>query len=287
MATYKAKCGIFFKNDCCGSSFFLGESWGEDYGKETVWCPKGDKENCPHHKEFIEKFSLIGDCEGVLIPENEYVYENSVEKIRDDYSRQSYERIVERFGTNCMAISPDGTGGYTVKRNELNCKNCWNSICVVTNKERDMTKVRVMGDVETVWTETIGFLTEEHKRLDRKKVIKDLVPLEFAERLLKDPENSFFQMFVTNNCGRTGQMLGLEPPSRVIRFYYEKSMAKRDFLADLKAVEEGFVVSHEIDRDKDAKARKKMERAERQAKKEKRIRKRTKERSIKQLSFFD
>lgn len=287
MATYKAKCGIHFKNDCCGSSFYLGERWGEDYGKETVWCPKTDKSICPFHKAFTEKFSLIGDCEGVLIPEKEYDYENSVEKIKDDYSRQSYEKIVDRFGSNCMAISPDGVGGYTVKRDEMNCKNCWNSICVVTNKERDMTKVRVMGDVETIWTETIGFLKEEHKRLDRKKVIKDLVPLEFAERLLKDPKNVLFQMFITNNCERAGQKLGIEAPSRVIRFYWEKSTAKRDFLADLKAVEEGYVVSHEIDSEKDRKARKKAERAEKKQKKEKRLRKRIKGHQMQQLSLFD
>lgn len=278
---------MFFKHDCCGSSFYLGENWGEEYGKETVWCPRADKDNCPHRKTFIEKFSLIGDCEGVLIPEEEYVYQNSVEKIIDDYSQQSYEKIVDRFGANCMAISPNGVGGYIVKRDELHCRDCWNSICVVTNKERDMTKVRLMGDVETVWTEKIGFLTEEHKRLDRKKVIKDLIPLEFAERLLKDPENLIFKMFITNNCERTGQILGLEPPSRVLRFYYEKSMAKRDFLADLKAVEEGYVVSHEIDCDKAAKARKKAERAAKKQKKDKRLRKRITGNQTQQMSLFD
>jgi hypothetical protein len=268
MATYKTKCGLFFRTNTGGSSHYLGESWGEDYGKETTWCPKHKQDDCTYCQEFQARFGVnIGECEGVLVLDEEYDYENSKEKITSDYDRQSYEKIIERFGCACMAISADGKGGYKIQRDEVGCRGCWNSLCVVTNQNRDITKVRLMGDVETVWIETKGFLVDEHKTLVRKRVLKELVPLEFAERLLKTPNNLIFHGFKTNNCNRMAQELGLAPPSRVVRFYYEKSTAKRDLLEDLKAVAEGYTVIHDIDREKQLKEKKREQSSKRKQKK--------------------
>ena len=288
MATYKTKCGLYFKTNTGGSSYYLGGCWGEEYEKETTWCPKYQQDECVYCKEFQARFgTLIGECEGVLVSDDEYDYENSKEKITNEYSRQSYEKVVQKFGCFCPAIHEDGKGGYKVQRDEMSCRSCWNRICVVTNQERDLTKVRLMGDVEVVWTETRGFLVDEHKNLIRKRVLKELVPLEFAERLLKDPNNLIFHGFKTNNCNRLSQELGLEPPSRVVRFYYEKSTAKRDFIEDLKAVSEGYTVIHEIDSIKSEKALKKQKKEERELKKKIKIKKKMKEKRSKQISLWD
>ena len=56
MATYKTKCGLYFQTNTGGCSYYLGESWGEDYGKETTWCPKHKQVECAYHKEFKERF---------------------------------------------------------------------------------------------------------------------------------------------------------------------------------------------------------------------------------------
>ena len=288
MATYKTKCGLYFKTNTGGSSYYLGESWGEEYGKETTWCPKYKQDECVHCKEFQARFgTLIGECEGVLVSEDEYDYENSKEKIIDEYSKQSYEKVVQKFGCYCQAISANGKGGYKVQRDEMGCRGCWNNICVVTKQERDLTKVRLMGDIETVWTETKGFLVDEHKNLIRKRVLKELVPLEFAERLLKEPDNLIFNEFKTNNCNRLSQELGLEPPSRVVRFYYEKSTAKRNLLEDLKAVAEGYTVIHEIDSEKCDKELKRQKKEKRELKKKIKFKKKMKEMKIQQMSLWD
>lgn len=285
MATYKTKCGLYFQTNTGGCSYYLGESWGEDYGKETTWCPKHKQVECAYHKEFKERFGvLIGDCDGVLVSDDEYDYEHSKEKIINEYNKQSFEKIVEKFGCFCRAISVDGKGGYKVRRDETSCRGCWESVCVVTNQKRDLTKVRLMGDVETVWVETRGFLVDEHKNLIRKRVLKELVPLEFAERLLKNPNNLIFHGFKTNNCNRLSQELGLEPPSKVVRFYYEKSTAKRNLIDDLKAVSEGYTVIHDIDREKQAQEIKKAKKKEREQKKIQKLGK-IKKPKTEQLSF--
>lgn len=288
MAVYRTKCGLYFKSSP-GSSFYLGESWGEEYGKEITHCPKHFQEDCEFSKSFCSRFTgLLGDCDGVMVPESEYDYEKSREKIIHDYDAESYRKILEKFGGNCMAIKADGRGGFTVKRDELSCLDCWNEVCTVTNKKRDLTKVKLMADIVVKWTEHIGFLSYDHKNLIRKKVIKNAVPLEFAERLLRDPDNLIFGMFKTNNCNRLGQMLGLEPPSEVVRFYYELSRAKRNLLDDLRAVAEGYNVIHEFDVEKQQKEAKKAKKEARETKKKEKFKKNVQQKRnlIEQISLI-
>ena len=143
-----------------------------------------------------------------------------------------------------------------------------------------------MGDVETCWVEEIGFIKEEHKNLVRKKVMKDLIPLEYAERLLKTKTAMWFDTFETNNCKNTSQMLGLSPPSKVLRFYYEKLKAKRDLVEDLKAVQEGYNVIHEIDQEKEIKLQKREKRLKKQEAKEIKIKKSKKAFKVQQMDLF-
>ena len=101
--------------------------------------------------------------------------------------------------------------------------------------------------------------------------------------MVVDGSNLLFQMFKTNNCNKLSQELGLAPPSRVVRFYYEKSTAKRDLLEDLKAVSEGYTVIHEIDSEKREKERKRKEKEERENKKKQKILKLKKSKKEQQL----
>lgn len=287
MATYKTKCGLYFQRYDGGASYYLGECWGQEYGKETCHCPYDKQLECEHGIKFYNKYkSLIGDCDGVLVSDGEYVYEHSCEKIRDDFSALSYKKISEKFGGYCMAVYADGKGGYKINREEA-CYGCWNKVCNITGKERDLTKVRLMGDVETCWVDEIGFIKEEHKTLVHKKVIKELIPLEYAERLLKTKTATWFSMFETNNCKNISQILGLAPPSKVLRFYIEKSMAKRDLLEDLKWVAEGYTVIHESDLIKEQQQAKRLRKEKKEEAKKKKIKQNLKSLKQKQLSMFD
>lgn len=286
MATYKTKCGLYFQRYDGGASYYLGECWGKEYGKETCHCPYDKQLECDYGIDFYKKYkSLIGHCDGMLVNDEEYDYENSIEKIRDNFSTLSHKKVSEKFGGYCMAISADGKGGYKINREE-GCYGCWNKVCNITGKERDLTKVRLMGDVETCWVEEIGFIKEEHKNLVRKKVMKDLIPLEYAERLLKTKTATWFDTFETNNCKNTSQMLGLAPPSKILRFYYEKSKAKRDLLEDLKAVQEGYNVIHEIDQEKETKRQKREKKLKKQEAKEIKIKKNKRLFKVQQMDLF-
>ena len=117
MAVYKTKCGKYFKRMDCGESYYMGESWGEQYGKETCYCPFEHSE-CEYYKAFKAKFPNMwfADCEGVKVSDNEYDYDNSLTKKDDEISKKSYDAIIAKFGGLCMAINYDGKGGYKIDR---------------------------------------------------------------------------------------------------------------------------------------------------------------------------
>lgn len=289
MAVYKTKCGRHFIRSNNGTSYYMGESWGEEYGKETTHCYDELKKECEFCRRFREKYpsELIGDCDGVLVDDSEYDYENSLDKIRDDYTKKSYDKITAKFGCNCMAISIDGKGGYTIRRDETSCRHCWNSICVITNKKRDLTKVRIMADLEYRWVDKIGGLFEEEKKNLTRKRVTDLIPLDYAERVLRDKNSEELMRFETNNCRRTSQVLGFEPTPTILRYYIQKSTAKRDLLEDLKAIEEGYTVIHESDAIKEKAQKKREKKVKKEETKARKIKEYKARAKIKQISFFE
>lgn len=286
MAHYKAKCGRYFTKSDCGECYYMGEQWGKIYGKETTYCFEELCRNCEYHKAFRELYPsrLIGDCDGVLVDDLDFDYTNSLDKIRDDYSKQSYDLIAKKFGGLCPAISPDGKGGLNVRRDEITCANCWNEICVVTKKKRNVAKCKIIAIVETRWMDEVGFYSKEHKVMTHKEVT-GLIPMDFAERLIKECDNLVFKRFEMNNCEMLSIELGFAPKPTILQYYIKKSNAKRDLLADLKAVEDGYEVIHESDLIKERqKAKTERRKLKQQVQERKRKRKHL---IVKQISIFE
>lgn len=294
MKCYRCPCGLYFKTSGCGSMHHKGESWGDVYGKETTYCPLDKQETCEYGIAFHEKYPLLhrfNTCEGVEIPETEYDYENSAEKIKDEYDKESYRKIKCKFGDvgMCGAIRADGRGGYEINRDEIVCADCWNDVCVVTKQKRDTTKVRIMAEIEREWTDVLGMIKEEHKTVTIKRV-KDEIPMEVAERCLKMKDCVYTAMFETNNLTSFAQQMGWEPQAKIRRYYIEPCKAKRDLLQDLSLIAEGFTVEHESDLIKAKKEKKREARKERQEAKERRIKKKvaeSKKPKMVQTNLFD
>lgn len=201
MGTYITKCGIYFKTNGCGSSHYMGESWGDEYGKEIIHCPFSRAKDCEYVKEFAAKFgTIIGDCEGLIIDDKEYNYENSREKIQDDLSRKSYQKVCEKFGGYCLAIRADGKGGYEIHCRHDTCGECWNKICMITNKERDITPAYLCAD--KLIPRTYGFIKDE-LLLKGLRLHKSPKPKAWLDvELKKGNQSILISMFETNHLHR-------------------------------------------------------------------------------------
>ena len=289
MAVYKTKCGKYFKRMDCGESYYMGESWGEQYGKETCYCPFEHSE-CEYYKAFKTKFPNMwfADCEGVKVSDNEYDYDNSLTKKDDEISKKSYDAIIAKFGGLCMAINYDGKGGYKIDRDR--CYDCWEKTCNITKKERDITKCRIMADVVVEWDDKFGFYEEHHKTLTHRQVTKGFVPREYAERAIKDKHSVYISMFEINTLQKMEIMLGFAPKPEIVRYYIVNSNAKRDLMEDLKAVADGYTVIHESDviaaKKSEKSARRKVIREEKEKKLKKALFGKRKPKEV-QISFDD
>lgn len=269
MKAWKTKCGLHCDPSEGGETCYMGESWGEEFGKNLQYCPYPSCENCAHHKEFKAKYPdfIWADCESFPSSE-EYNYELSAEKISDNLRAESREKIEKKFNGGCLAISPDGKGGFKIDRDDNICKDCDFSFCAVTNQPRDTTKVRLMADIENIICDKIGFYENVKKRIIRRRIYKGLLPLEVAERIIATPQKStIITLADIRNLN-------------VLRIYYEKPHAKRDTEKDAKYIAAGYEIVNEADYEKAAKIAKS---AKLKVAREKKVARRLKQAAHKQI----
>lgn len=269
---HRAKCGLYFDENCYGDCWTNGYEFSDNTGVYLAHCPYKDKCDCQANKEFREKLPNYkwADCEVVAC--DEYDYNNSAEKIFDEYANARNDKITRKFGGYCPCIEFEPYGEYSVKYETDRCAHCWNEECLITKKKRDITKVYLMGDLESLIVDDVGFFHNETKRIVRRKLYKNAIPKEVAERIIKKPEESIFvMMFKTNNVDTVKQELGFEPRAKLRRLYYEPVRAKRDLLQDLRDIEEGYEVIHESDQIAKEKRAKSERLAKRREEKEKKL----------------
>lgn len=283
---YKTLCGKFTEKDTCGSSHYLGNSWGEEYNQELVHCPF--LIDCGYKTEFQNKypaFKLHNVTCTCYKTDEQYDYENSLEKQEDLYEEMQNDYVKEKFGDWCMAIRRERFGKVIVKKTIENCSACWNPICLITKKPRDIEKTNICLDKELLIK--TGFI-EEYKIIKGIKLNNSPIPKEVADQIIKNPQY-WAGTYAMNESSKTDNDNSGERNYEIIKlkYYAKRSGAKRDILEDLTDIKEGKTVVHDSDIKKRTAGLKKEHRAECAARKKRGVSKINKQEEKGQVDIWD
>ena len=125
-----------------------------------------------------------------------YVYEQSVEKIEAEHTREAHKQYMELTGgayCACVVGSNGYAGGcYEINYDVMNCIRCGckNPVCVIRKQPRDLKKVNIFYDVRRTWITRLGFLEEKKVEITKGlKVFDHAVAQTDAEIWLKMKEH--------------------------------------------------------------------------------------------------
>lgn len=248
---YKTLCGKFTDKNTNGSTHYLGTSWGEDFGQELVHCPY--KTECTHKTAFQEKYPAFATHNITCTcykTEEKYNYEESLEKQEGLYVKIQNDYVSEKFGGWCRSMSADRYGKVKVAPNLNNCSNCWEEICIITKKHRDIEKTNIFVDKELVVK--YGLITEQ-KIIKGIKLNSAPMPREIAVKIIEKPnEWDNINIFESNEKSNIEKYKNFEDSinnCEIIsyKYYAKKSGARRNILEDLADIENGKTVVHESD----------------------------------------
>ena len=295
--TWETPCGLLIQGESdAGRSVAISDCF-----YQHVWyCPENDNSLhlCPYGRKSCEHtpagFPLVMcPCHQT---DRAYVYEQSVEKIEAEHTREAHKQYMELTGgayCACVVGSNGYAGGcYEINYDVMNCirYGCTNPVCVIRQQPRDLKKVNIFYDVRRTWITRLGFLEEKKVEITKGlKVFDHAVAQTDAEIWLKMKEHEASPLnnyAVIENPKKTPEDRRQEYFSKMHRqyggqydyfeFHYEVENIRiarseqRDLLQDLRDVAEGIEVIHAADSLKAAKAQK---RARREAAKAQRIRK--------------
>lgn len=253
----------------------MGMSYDVEHNSVLIPCaynPYGSTEpvDCElREKSFDFSRWLPSQC-AVSKTDEPYIYEQSVEKIKDDNDAEYYANVRALKEKNplfecCACIGRKGNKvkiNYSLDRCAIfQPHGCTKPVCAVTGKERDVTPVNIFCDVkytentETLFERTV--ITKGIKLLDRPMV------RECAERKLKEIQELGCEDWI-----RSKRTAGV--PHRI---YISRRVGK-DLLQDLRDAQEGIEVLHASDLKKEAAQAKRDRRAKRQEAKQRKIEKR-------------
>lgn len=276
---WETPCGLLKKGI---SSYNHMSHLGVDYCPENnnprYGCPYYDEKPCPYR---IETKKLWG-CNCIYHQtDREYDYENSVEKLWNEWDRiknEAWQKVIEGYGfCSCMKWNRTKRQ-YEPNYDVENCisNKCKNEVCAITKKPRNLKKVNIYYDLLRITRYKQGLLEHEIKRIEKgiKKFEKPVARTD-AEIWLKTYKDKFeplhnredrSNVFFSEYHGKTGfgdyDWFEFTTIPQNIRIEHRES---RDLLQDLQDAQEGIEVVHASDLIKRKKEIKKEARERRNA----------------------
>lgn len=280
--TWETPCGLLRKGktmDACGWGCVNGGLHMPENNNLRIGCPYFDEVDCRHR----DSNAMDGNNCIVHITDRLYDYEQSVEKILDEWSKiqhTSYMKAVGGSG-NCACVKWDRRKRKHLKQlDSFKCvtMKCKNKICKITNKQRNLKRTNVFYDIVRIFryrkkNEIQAF---EEKSIEKGiKVFDSPISLSDAEiwvkqygRKMKPRENrdDRIKLHFCEYHGKDGwddySWAKYEMTVQNMRIEYREA---RDLIQDLKDAEAGYEVIHASDvakRKKEIKQENKVKREE-------------------------
>jgi hypothetical protein len=287
---WKTKCGLYVDPKhhpaaFYGGCYYMGVSYDVEHNSVLIPCAYreyGSTEpvDCEHREKSFDSQRGHPTMCAVSRTDEPYIYEQSIEKIRDDNDAEYYAKVRDLKEKNplfdCCACV--GRMGNKVKINyDLdNClifhpHGCTKPVCAVTGKKRDTTPVNIYCDTKKIVD--AGTLTEHTVVTKGIKLLSRPIARECAERKLKEIKGWNSEDWM-NRRGMT------TVPHRI---YISKRVGK-DLLQDLRDAQEGIEVIHASDIAKKKKEAYRERKAKRKAAKERKIERQITE-NLKRMAF--
>jgi hypothetical protein len=265
---WETPCGLLKK----GMDYNHGSHMGVDY------CPENDNPRlgCPYYDEkpcrYRHDTKLLGWNCTYRQTDRLYDYEQSVEKLWDEWDRIKHEARLEATKDGiCNRLEWDRPKRkYVIGRDVVDCLRCQNEVCIVSKQPRNLEKVNIFYDILREKHYRIGLADNTERSLEKGvKVFKAPVTRAGAEMWLKLNKDTIFRpqrddyrnLHFSEHHGKTGfgeyDFFEFKISVQNVRIERRES---RDLIQDLRDVRDGLTVVHASD----------VAKAAAQAKKEKR-----------------
>lgn len=281
---FKTGCGLLVKGDhFTGSMGYMGITWIPENDNPVICCPYR-KDKCEKRDPILGGPTGGGpaklfQCDCHQTSES-YVYEKSIEKVRDDESReikQKYDEFVKsKNGHVCHwhARYDYWTGEWSQNYDPMTCaRMCMNAgkTCDLTHKLVSKKKGNVFYDVKMSYVRHDGTL------FDGQEVVK----INKGVRLFETAKSMTI-------CGAMAERKKEIQKKEEMNYYWEirfrgwkvevlniraEQRESRDLMQDLQDIQEGIQIIHASDVEKSVKAAKKEQRQQARQKKIQRLEK--------------
>jgi len=220
---YKLQCGRHLRNQVficnlmdTGAFYYMGEEYSREKGNPPVCAGLKECDNC---ESCITQGLGFNICAATQMEEN-FDFENSVNKIIMDYNQAYHIEVRDKFGENsycaCMHQQYDKV---LVKYNPEECRRfgaqgCLNDFCVIRKKSRDTSMCNIFYDLKHI--QQSGLFTYEDWETNLKY---------FDHSVTRDLAEEFFKLIKKQ-----------EPEKLNLRISTKKP---RDLMEDLMRVKTG------------------------------------------------
>lgn len=271
--TYKAGCGLYIKGkNVLSNMSYRGIEWCHENDYPVLRCPY-DRSDCTYNDELlhgVEGGGLCIQCWCVCHrTQEEYRYENSIEKAHDDRHREierKYQEYAEahngRVCRNHMYYD-ERTKAWEQSYEPARCaKICYSQdgTCPILGKQLSKKRGNVFYDLKTSGTRHDGTIFDGEKWTHIKKGIRFFdhpVSMDICEAFVRADSQKIYDKLKWEQETYM-QIFDATYRLEVINIRAE-SRPSRDLLQDLQDIQEGIQVSHFSDIEK----RKKEDKRER------------------------
>lgn len=272
--TYKTGCGLYVKGrDVLSNMSYRGIEWSHENDCPVLRCPY-DRPDCRYNDELLYGISGGGLCIQCWCvchrTQEEYVYENSIERANDERHKETERKYQEyadahdgRVCRNHMSFD-ERTRTWTQFYEPGRCaKICYSQdgFCPILGKQLSKKRGNVYYDLKTSGTRHDGTLFDGETWTQIQKGIRFFehpVSMDICEAFVKADSDKIYNKLKWDSLTYM-QIFDPTYKMEVINIRAE-SRPSRDLLQDLHDIQEGIRVTHFSDIEKRKKADKKERR---------------------------
>ena len=293
---FETGCGLLCTHrEIISSMSYMGIEWTEENDMAITHCPYWHKETCDKNHPYLDGKRIFGGANDCLVHQTNkpYDYEKSTKKIWNEHEAEK-EELWQRFQEEHKGRACRQQCRYDMKKGEWiyhyfpeMCALQFCRHCVVLDKDIDMTKFNVFYDLEKkVLIKGEGIIPDEWKMsIEKGKKLFDKPIAKTIAEVLAKVGHDYIQQ--KEEMRHSTELFFKNVKDIKIKNIRAEKKAGRDLLQDLKDIEAGIAVIHEVDRINDAKKDKKEKREAAAEAKRKRNLKKIEERGWDNLQSFE